>query len=131
MVPEVWDLRKHVRPLPGADPAALWAHLTGADAGLAFRAVEALAADPAKAVPLVRDRLHAVADFRARVDALVRQLGDDDFQTRERSVAGTRDDRPGRRPCAPPRRNRQPVGGSPAARRPVAQARARRRAARV
>jgi RNA polymerase sigma factor (sigma-70 family) len=82
---EIWDLRKQVRPLPGADPNALWAHLTGADAGLACRAVEALAAAPAKAVPLVREKLHAVADFRARLGALVRQLGDDEFAARERA----------------------------------------------
>lgn len=82
---DVWTLRHHIRPLPGADSAALWAHLSGADAGLAFRAVEALAAEPAKAVPLLKDKLHAVADFRARVDALVQQLGDDDFATRERA----------------------------------------------
>jgi hypothetical protein len=82
---DVRDLRRQVRPLPGADPNALWAHLGGADAGLALRAVEALAADPARAVPLVRDRLHAVPDFRAQVDALVRQLGDDEFAARERA----------------------------------------------
>ena len=83
---EVCDLRRRVRPLPGADANALWAHLGGADAGLALRAVEALAADPAKAVPLLRAKLHAVPDFRARVDALVRQLGDDEFAVRERAV---------------------------------------------
>jgi hypothetical protein len=83
---EVWELRRQVRPLSGADANALWAHLTGADAGLAFRAVEALAADPSKAVPLLKDKLHAVSDFRARVDALVKQLGDEEFEARERAL---------------------------------------------
>lgn len=83
---EVFELRKQVRPLPGSDPNALWNHLTGADAGLAFRAVEALVAAPDKAVPLLREKLHAVADFRGHVQALVRQLGDDDFETRERAT---------------------------------------------
>jgi DNA-binding beta-propeller fold protein YncE len=81
----VWDLRRQVRPLPVADPNALWAHLAGADAGLAFRAVEALAADPGKAVPLLRDRLHAVPDLRTRIDELVRQLDDDRYDIRERA----------------------------------------------
>ena len=83
---DVLELRRQVRPLPDADANARWAHLAGADAGLAFRAVEALAAEPAKSVPLLKDRLHAFPDFRARVDALVRPLGDDDFGVRERAT---------------------------------------------
>lgn len=82
---DVWELGKLVRPLPNATAEALWSHLSGADAGVAFRAVEQLAAEPAKAVPLLKDKLSAVADFRARVDALVTQLGDDDFPVRERA----------------------------------------------
>jgi RNA polymerase sigma factor (sigma-70 family) len=80
-----WDLRRHVRPLPAADPNALWAHLSGADAALAFRAVESLAGEPAKSVPLVREKLHAFADFRTRVGVLVQQLGDDEFAVREKA----------------------------------------------
>jgi hypothetical protein len=82
---EVWDLRRQVRPLPGDNANALWTNLTGADAGLALRAVETLAANPAKAVPLLRDKLHAVPDFRAHLTDLVRQLGDDEFEVRERA----------------------------------------------
>ena len=82
---DVYELRRQVRPLQGAEPSALWAHLAGADAGLALRAVEALAADPAKGVPLVRDKLHAVPEFRARLEALIGQLGDDAFEVRERA----------------------------------------------
>lgn len=82
---DVWELGKLVRPLPSATAEALWAHLSGADAGVAFRAVEQLAAEPAKAVPLLKDKLSAVADFRARVDALVAQLDDADFPVRERA----------------------------------------------
>lgn len=82
---EVWDLRRQVRPLPGDNANALWTNLTGADAGLALRAVETLAANPAKAVPLLRDKLHAVSDFRAHLTDLIRQLGDDEFEVRERA----------------------------------------------
>ena len=78
----VWDVRKLVRPLP-ADAKALWANLGGADAGLAFRAVVALANDPARGVPLLRDRLHAVENLSARIAALVAQLDNDSFDVRE------------------------------------------------
>ncbi|QJW92811.1 sigma-70 family RNA polymerase sigma factor [Frigoriglobus tundricola] len=82
---DVYELRKQVRPLPGTEPGTLWAHLAGADAGLALRAIETLTADPARGVPLVRDKLHAVPEFRARLEALVTQLGDDAFEVRERA----------------------------------------------
>ncbi|HVK08547.1 MAG TPA: sigma-70 family RNA polymerase sigma factor [Gemmataceae bacterium] len=81
----VWELRRLARPLPATDPNALWAHLAGADAALAFRAVETLAAEPGKAVPLIRGKLHAVPDLRGRIDELVRQLDDDRFDVRERA----------------------------------------------
>jgi RNA polymerase sigma factor (sigma-70 family) len=81
----VWELRKVVRLLPAADAKALWAHLAGADAGLALRAVETLAADAPRGVPLVRERLHAVKDLSARVDALITQLDDDLFEKREQA----------------------------------------------
>lgn len=81
----VWDLRLLVRPLPAADPNALWAHLAGADAALAFRVVETLAANPGTGVPLIRGKLHAVPDLRGRIDELVRQLDDDRFDARERA----------------------------------------------
>ncbi len=84
---DVWEPARLTRPLPGADPNALWAHLAGADAGLAFRAVEALTAEPTKAVPLVRDKLHARPDLRDRIDALVGRLGDAEFAARERATA--------------------------------------------
>jgi HEAT repeat protein len=64
----------------------LWVHLTGADAGLALRASEALAADPAKAVTLLRDKLHARPDLRGQIATLIKQLGDDEFAVRERAT---------------------------------------------
>jgi len=82
---DVYELRRHVRPLPSGEPGTLWAHLAGADAGLALRAIDALVADPARGVPLVRDRLHAVPEFRTRLEALIGQLGDDAFEVRERA----------------------------------------------
>jgi HEAT repeat protein len=86
-VVEVRELRRESRPQPNATAGVLWAHLTGADAHLAFRAVEALAADPDRAVPLVRGKLRAVPDFGAQVEALVRRLGDEDFARREGAEA--------------------------------------------
>jgi len=81
----VWDLRRHIRPLAPADLKTLWTHLAGADAGLAYRAVEALAADPQRGVPLLRDRLHAVKDLPTRIDVLVGQLQDEEYEVRERA----------------------------------------------
>lgn len=81
----VWDLRRLVRPLPATDPTTLWAHLAGADAGLALRAVETLAGDPDRAVPLLRDKLHAMPDLPARIDDLVKRLGSESFDARERA----------------------------------------------
>lgn len=81
----VYDLGRLVRPLPASDPNALWAALSGADPTLAYRAVHTLAADPGRAVPLLRDRLHAWPDLDARIGDLVRQLGDDSFAARERA----------------------------------------------
>lgn len=82
---DVLDLRRHTRPIPGADANALFAQLAGADAALAGRAIEALASDAASAVPLLRERLHAVPDLAARIDALVGRLGDREFADRERA----------------------------------------------
>jgi RNA polymerase sigma factor (sigma-70 family) len=82
----VLDLRRYVRLLPATDPNALWAHVAGADAGLAFRAVETLAANPDRSVPLLREKLHALPDLRGRIDELVRQLDDARFDARERAA---------------------------------------------
>jgi dipeptidyl aminopeptidase/acylaminoacyl peptidase len=84
-VATVWEVRKQVRPAGASDPNVLWTQLSGADAGLAFRAVEALAADPQRSVPLLRDRLHAVKDLSARIETLVAHLDDDVFELRERA----------------------------------------------
>ena len=81
----VYDVARLVRPLPTADGNALWAALSGPDPTPAYRAIVALAADPDRAVPLLRDRLHAWPDLDARIGGLVRQLGTDDFADRERA----------------------------------------------
>ncbi|HEX4610983.1 MAG TPA: hypothetical protein VH092_22525, partial [Urbifossiella sp.] len=81
----VREVRDLVRPV-AADPNTLWAHLAGADAGLAFRAVETLAADPRRGVPVLKDRLHAAADLPARLDTLVARLGVDEPGARDRTA---------------------------------------------
>lgn len=69
-----------------ADLPGLWAALAG-DPAKAFAAIRALAAKPAEAVPLLREKLAAspgrLAPDLARVPGLVAALGADDFAERE------------------------------------------------
>jgi hypothetical protein len=85
----VWSLRELLTPEPGLDrPDALWQALAEADPGTAYAAVTALAADPARAVPLLAQRLQVARPADAdRVRALIAALGDDDFARRERASA--------------------------------------------
>jgi RNA polymerase sigma factor (sigma-70 family) len=81
----LWNTAVHkpVAP-PGADDLdARWADLRG-DAGRAHRGMAALAAAPAQAVRLFRDRLRPVAAADAgRVAGLVRKLDSEQFAERE------------------------------------------------
>src|SRR5262249_56096672 len=66
-----------------------WAHLADADAARAYRAVWSLAAAPAQAVPLLRDRLGPVPHLDSQL--LARMVGDldsDRFAVRERAMRG-------------------------------------------
>jgi RNA polymerase sigma factor (sigma-70 family) len=80
---EFLEPARYIRPILKADANALWVHLTGADAGLAYRALQALVADPEKTVPVLREKLHAVPDLPRRIDTLIKHLGDEEFAVRE------------------------------------------------
>jgi WD40 repeat protein len=73
--------------LAKADFDRLWADLAKADAAAGDRAVWALAAEPAAAVALFKERLSRAArgGDAARVARLIAQLDDDDFGTREKA----------------------------------------------
>ncbi|MBX9625910.1 MAG: hypothetical protein K2X82_19070 [Gemmataceae bacterium] len=66
-----------------ADPDRLWADLAAPDAGVGVRAVWTLAADPAKAVPLLAAKFPGAGPDPDRVRRLVDALDDPDYQTRE------------------------------------------------
>jgi WD40 repeat protein len=66
-----------------------WADLTSADAGIGYRAVVALGADPAGAAKLIGEKLRpAAAADPAAVRKLVSDLGAADFADREAATAG-------------------------------------------
>jgi WD40 repeat protein len=69
-----------------ADPEKLWAALAG-EAPEAHRALWALAADPERGVPLLRERLLAAGRGQGeRLTRLVKQLADDDFEVRQKAT---------------------------------------------
>jgi hypothetical protein len=84
----VWDLSElpGVRP-EAADRKAAWKDLASADAGEAYRAILALAADPG-GVAFLRDKLKPVPDVPAgRIQKLVEDLDSDVYTTRETATA--------------------------------------------
>jgi WD40 repeat protein len=89
----VWDAEAVRRTLPGrAAPLtrekaeALWEVLGSADAGRSYEAVRGLAGDPARALPLLRERVKPVAGADPKVLAkLVADLDADEFDTREKA----------------------------------------------
>jgi hypothetical protein len=80
-----------------------WATLTEAASERAFPAARALAADPAQSLPFLRDHLKpapAVSDAAlAGVEKLVKQLDDDDFETREKASVALEKLGPGAAPA--------------------------------
>lgn len=90
----VWDISDLVPDRlagpEGASPEsleALWSDLAGDDAAAAHRSLWTLAADPERAVPLLRRHLRAAAlpADAERVRRLIAELDGDDFETRERA----------------------------------------------
>jgi WD40 repeat protein len=91
----LWDLTGVARPTPkGARLTArarqaCWADLGGPDAGAAYRAACALAADPAGSVPFLRERLEGLkwpeGLSPARLARLLAELDADDFEVREQA----------------------------------------------
>jgi WD40 repeat protein len=82
----VWDVSLATAAGPaGAD---VWAGLADGDAGAAYQAMARLAADPAKAVTLLRDRLKPVSvPDDAALDRLVAELDSPMFAVRTRAAA--------------------------------------------
>jgi WD40 repeat protein len=86
----LWDVggRTAKRPPVGSadEREARWAELAGDDAAAAHAAVQALAADPGRAVPLLKDRLKpADGPDAKRLAGLIAALDADDFDERERA----------------------------------------------
>jgi WD40 repeat protein len=79
---------REAKAVPAAkDLDRLWEELGDADAAVAFRAVRTLATVPDLAVPLLKDRLGKLKPTAtaAEVEALVGQLGSDDFAKRQQA----------------------------------------------
>ncbi len=90
----VWDMTLPAlasRPpgTPGAkDLAAIWDQLAGADPASAYRGVAALAASPASAIALLKEKLRPCpVPTEAELDALTARLGSSDFAEREKASA--------------------------------------------
>jgi WD40 repeat protein len=70
-----------------AQREALWADLGSADAVVAYRAIGALADAPGETLALVRKRVRPVPKVDAgTITRFVQDLGDDQFETRERAM---------------------------------------------
>ncbi|MHB1424847.1 MAG: sigma-70 family RNA polymerase sigma factor [Gemmataceae bacterium] len=87
----VWDLTgrlasggKSDKPLSADDLKLLWDALAAEDAAAGFRAIQALSADPERAVPYLRPRLHPVAVVdEERLKRLIADLDNDQFNVRD------------------------------------------------
>jgi len=90
----LWDVASlrgpTARPAPpsGVELETLWTDLMGADAVRSYAARGTLAGAPEQALPLLKGILRPVPAVDAeRVRRLIRELDDDDFNTRERATA--------------------------------------------
>jgi WD40 repeat protein len=90
----LWDLTRgeaKEKPVADAELVTLWNDLKGPDAVAAYRAHWKLVAGAEQAVPFVRRHLRpAAAPDPKRLAALVRNLGDDQFETRRQAHAELR-----------------------------------------
>jgi WD40 repeat protein len=87
----IWDtakLKRESKEKPAKiDAGAAWAGLADGDAAKAFETVVRLTESPSAAVGLVRERLKpAAAPDAKRVEQLVAQLDDDEFERREQAT---------------------------------------------
>jgi sugar lactone lactonase YvrE len=93
-----WDQKVRLWDLPAARPVASpapgrkelegwWEDLLGDDAGQAYRAVWALSAAADRSVPFLAGRLRAAEGDAAKLPPLIRDLDDDDYDTREKASA--------------------------------------------
>jgi RNA polymerase sigma factor (sigma-70 family) len=87
----VWDVvgidGKRLQPLTPAELSTLWKDLANADAGRVEVALRALAADPGRSVPFMKERLRPTAGADARVVArLLARLDSDQFEERQRAM---------------------------------------------
>jgi WD40 repeat protein len=84
-LPEKDGLPNHLSP---EETATFWQALADDDAARAFRALAGLAAAPAQAVPLIKDRFPSIWNKpdAKRLARLVAELDDDAFAVRERST---------------------------------------------
>jgi hypothetical protein len=92
---QVWDMTGVVRQgrartvaLGPGEREALWADLAGADAGRAFRAIQALSASPKETVPLLRQGVPRAAEALddRRIARLITDLDSDRFAVREQAA---------------------------------------------
>jgi hypothetical protein len=90
----IWDMTRIARPalpVPALKPGDLeskWQALADADAARAFVAMREFAAVPADAVAWIQVRLRPIPPLDLkRVEALIRQLDDDQYDTREAAAA--------------------------------------------
>jgi hypothetical protein len=86
----VWDLSSvgGAAKLTADDAEAEWRHLHGPDAARAYRALWALAAAPAQALPLLRKELRpAIAVGGEKIAKWVAELDDRRFAVREKALA--------------------------------------------
>jgi RNA polymerase sigma factor (sigma-70 family) len=90
----VWDLTgklaapdAHGKPLTDETLTTHWTTLSAEDAAAAYRAVQALAADPARSIPYLRQRLHPVAAIdHKHLTRLITDLDSDRFEVRDRAT---------------------------------------------
>jgi WD40 repeat protein len=81
------SLKPEPAPLAAGQVEGLWGKLLSREADEAYRAARRLIADPAQAVPLLRERLKpgALPDQK-QISRLITQLDDDDFTVREQAT---------------------------------------------